>query len=417
MDNLLLSIVVPVYNEIDRNNGEERLRRCLDKILVQDCRDVEIICVDDSSTDRSLEVLTEYRRMYSNIVVLHNESNKGLGYSRNEGIRKSCGKYIWFVDADDYIDEISVKTISEILVQNTLDVLCFDMKGVQGKIESISHLLSASETEIKTGGELYKDIVSENVIRSSACGQVYRRKYLLEKKFEFTEGTIAEDAFFSMRALVCAEKAKYIHKVLYIYHMNDYSITTKTTDCNYFIGCFAAYCNMFEFFYSQEWDSELSKCLTKNISKYYNIAKNHFDIKDKRDIDLWMENADKLIYKQYQLFITKEIESLYIKNIEEEKLEIMKQYDTCIVYGAGAVAKEFAKILNKIGRTVLAYAVSENAERNPGNIYGVPVISINNLVKYKNSALVIIATLPKRHKIIEETLNELGFRHILKLID
>lgn len=417
MDNLFMSIVIPIYNEIDRNNGEERLRRCLDRILIQECRDVEIICVDDGSTDKSLEVLEEYNNVYSNIVILHNQYNRGLGYGRNEGIRKSQGKYIWFVDADDYIDSMSIKILRNILTQNSLDVVCFDMKVVQEKMESVRHLLTVTETEIKTGEELYSEIVSGNVIRASACGQVYRRKYLLENNFEFTEGTIAEDVFFSTRTLVCAKKAKYVHKDMYIYHKNSYSISTKTVDYNYFIGCFVAYCNLFDFFYSKGWDEVLSKCLTKNISNYYNIAKNHFEIKDKDIIDLWMKNADISVYKQYQLFIAKEIEGLYIKNISEAKIKIMRQYDSCIVYGAGVVAKEFAKILHKIERTVLAYAVSGNVKGNPKNIYGIPVVTINSLVQYNSSALVIIATLPTRYDNIVNTLNELGFIHILKLID
>ncbi len=417
MDKLFLSIIIPVYNEVDRNNGEERLRRCLDKILIQDCHNVEIICVDDGSMDKSLQVLTEYEKTYPNIVVLRNEYNKGAGYSRNVGIRKSRGEYIWFVDADDYIDSMSIKKLDDIFTKNVIDVLCFDMKAVQGGMESVSHLLADSETELKTGGELYSEIVSKSAIRTSACGQIYRRKYLLDNNFEFTEGIIAEDAFFSTRTLICADKTKYIHEVLYIYHKNAYSVTTKTSDCDYFIGCFTAYCNMFELFYSQEWSNELSKCLTKNISEYYKIANEHFNINDKKVIDLWMENADQLIYKQYQLFISEEIEGLYLKKIDENKLKIMKQYDTCIVYGAGTVAKEFANRLTKIERTVLAYAVSEKTQENLGNIYGVPVMLIDDLVKYKNSALVIIATLPKRHKDIEDTLDKLGFLHVLKLIN
>ncbi len=417
MESLLLSIVIPVYNEIDRNNGEERIRRCLDKILAQDCRDIEIICIDDHSKDKSLELLMEYKNKWPNIIVLHNESNNGLGYSRNKGIRNSQGKYIWFVDADDYIDPVSIEIIREIVIQNPLDVLCFDMKYVREEGEEINHLLAVSETEIKPGHELYSEILSGNCLRASACGQIYRKQYLQEKKIEFTEGTIAEDMFFSMRALIGAPRAKYIQKVLYIYHRNFCSITTKTLDRDYFIGNFVAYCNIFNFFYFENFGNALNEHITKVMSQRYNIAKDHFNTCDKKDIDLWMEeHADQAIYKQYQLFITKEIEGIYLKNIKQEKLKIIKQYEDCIVYGAGVVAKEVTKMLNKMEQHIVAYAVSENAGDNPKNIYGVPVITINNLVEYRKSALVIISVLPKKYDAIENILNKLGFLHVLKLL-
>lgn len=417
MDNLLLSIVIPVYNEVDRNNGEKRLKRCLETILNQECHDIEIICVDDGSTDNSLELLTAYENIYSNVTVIHNECNKGLGHSRNRGMQCSQGEYIWFIDADDYIESMSLKKIKKLLTQNSLDILCFDMKVIKGETESVNHLFPDLETEIKTGEELFCQMVSANKVRSSVCGHIYKNRYLQEEKLVFTEGTVSEDVFFSMRALIGAKKAKYVQQAFYIYHKNLCSISTTTTDCNYFIGAFVAYCNMFDFWYTGEFSNILNNCITKNISNYYNIAKSHFNVWERELIDLWMENANKLIYKQYQLFIKKEIDGLYLKDIGKDKIEIIKQYDNCIIYGAGVVAKEFAEILHRMGQRILAYAVSKNAGTNPKNIYGVCVVPINDLVKYKDSALVIIATLPGKHAQIEDTLSKLGFLHVLKLID
>lgn len=389
----------------------------MDAIFIQEYHDIEIVCIDDGSIDNSLEILTAYRNKYSNVTVIHNDNNKGAGYSRNKGMQNSKGEYLWFVDADDYIEPMSLKKIRKLLMQDHLDILCFDMKVMKEEIAIIRHLLADFETEIKTGRELFCQIVSSGVLRASACGQIYRNQYLQEKKLAFTEGTMCEDAFFSIKALIGAEKVKYVQEAFYTYHRNVYSVSTKTPNDKFFIGAFAAYCNMFDFWYSKRWDHVTSNCIVKYFSDYYNIAKRHFNAGEKESIDSWMENSDKLIYRQYQLFLNKEFGRAYLKNIGKEKAEIMKQYNDCIIYGAGTVAKEFIEIANGMIQHILAYAISKDDGTNPKNIYGVPVIPISSLTEYRESALVIIATLPDKYESIENTLRKLGFFHVLELIN
>lgn len=98
MSDIKVSVIVPVYN------SERHLRECLDSIRQQTLKDIEIICVDDGSSDGSLAILDEYENMDKRITVLQNLTNKGTGYSINKGIRYSHGEYIAEVDADDFID-------------------------------------------------------------------------------------------------------------------------------------------------------------------------------------------------------------------------------------------------------------------------------------------------------------------------
>lgn len=98
LENLKLSIIIPVYNT------EKYVGECLDSSVEQDIlkNEYEIICIDDGSTDGSLNVLTEYSNKYENIHV-YSQKNQGVSAARNAGISVASGKYVWFVDSDDYI--------------------------------------------------------------------------------------------------------------------------------------------------------------------------------------------------------------------------------------------------------------------------------------------------------------------------
>ncbi|OUM70368.1 glycosyltransferase family 2 protein [Piromyces sp. E2] len=97
--NVKVSIIIPVYNT------ENYLKRSLESVVNQTLKEIEIILIDDASTDNSLNILNQYKNMDNRIKVFHNNENKGVSYSRNVGIENSTGEFIGFMDSDDYIDE------------------------------------------------------------------------------------------------------------------------------------------------------------------------------------------------------------------------------------------------------------------------------------------------------------------------
>ena len=122
-----ISIIIPVYNK------EDRIRDCLDSILNQKISDVEVICVDDMSTDNSYRIVLEYSNKYSEIVAVKNNENRGAGYSRNVALALASGEYVWFIDADDYICDNSLRQIMDIIIQQDVDVLAFDLLRIDEK--------------------------------------------------------------------------------------------------------------------------------------------------------------------------------------------------------------------------------------------------------------------------------------------
>ena len=97
LNNMKISIIVPVYNV------EKYLERCLDSLINQTLKDIEIICINDGSTDNSSEILKEYAKKDSRIIII-NQNNQGISVARNNGMNKAKGKYIGFVDSDDWVD-------------------------------------------------------------------------------------------------------------------------------------------------------------------------------------------------------------------------------------------------------------------------------------------------------------------------
>ena len=117
-----ISVIIPVYNTA------KFLRQCLDSVVTQTLHDIEIICIDDGSTDASLDILNEYAENDSRITIL-TQQNKGAGAARNAGMRAAHGEYIHFLDSDDMISPGAYKVLYETASAEKLDVLQFNCKA------------------------------------------------------------------------------------------------------------------------------------------------------------------------------------------------------------------------------------------------------------------------------------------------
>ena len=116
---MFISVIVPVYNV------EKYLDKCLESLLNQHYSDMEIVVVDDKSTDGSLNIAKKYEK-YTNVKVIAKEKNSGLSDTRNVGIKESCGQYIMFLDSDDYVENGCIAKIQGIIEkENTPDIIYF----------------------------------------------------------------------------------------------------------------------------------------------------------------------------------------------------------------------------------------------------------------------------------------------------
>lgn len=171
-----LSIIVPVYN------SSKYLYKCINSLLNQTLSDMEIILIDDCSTDNSLYIIDNYKKLYPNkIKVLVNNENKGTGYSRNKGLFIATGEYIGFIDSDDYIehDMYEKMYVAAVNKDNDIVVTNMDLKysGLDLSFLSRKCLTEQNRFNIKD----YKEYLVN--AKPSCCNKIYRNELLKNEKF------------------------------------------------------------------------------------------------------------------------------------------------------------------------------------------------------------------------------------------
>ena len=125
MSQIKVSVIIPVYNT------EKYLVKCLVSVLNQSLREIEIICINDCSTDNSDEIINKFQKQDSRIIYKKNNNNKGLSISRNIGIECARGRYIFFLDSDDYIKENTLEELYYKAYEYNLDILYFGFNEIQ----------------------------------------------------------------------------------------------------------------------------------------------------------------------------------------------------------------------------------------------------------------------------------------------
>ncbi len=207
------SIIVPVYNV------EQYLGQCLESLQAQDFDNFEIICVNDGSTDRSREILTEWEARLPQMRVIDQE-NCGLSAARNTGLKAATGDYVVFVDSDDWVEPTMLSTLAESIGNE--DIACFACQRTDNKATD------SLPKEQTSGWDYYNRHALEHREIPFVCvwQRCYRRQFLLDNSLWFREGILHEDNEFTPRACLKAESIKVIPDVLYNYRVRPNSIMT-----------------------------------------------------------------------------------------------------------------------------------------------------------------------------------------------
>lgn len=219
MNSTIVSIIIPVYN------CEKYIARCLNSLINQTYSNIEIILVNDGSNDKSEDIIKEFAKN-DNRIKLYNQTNQGVSAARNTGLDKATGKYIMFVDADDYIELDMVEIlIKPILNENTI-VFC-DNTEIWSKSIDIRKLFSNISPK-----KLNKEIVLEEIASGRAglvCGKLFDRSIVAENNIKFdTNVKVCEDQLFFLEVINHCEHFIHIPKALYNYdRRNENSATIK----------------------------------------------------------------------------------------------------------------------------------------------------------------------------------------------
>ena len=211
-----LSVIIPIYN------AEKFLEQCLDSVLSQTLENIEIICVDDGSTDNSLNIVNRYAKLDKRIIVLK-QNNQYAGVARNYGLSVAKGDYIHFLDSDDFLEKDAYKLATEAIDDS--DICIFFHKTYDNKTGKTEyrphyyHSIIGAYEKIKTSFKvdsrhfIYNAVVPWN--------KIYKREFLLNKEIKFSKLQCANDRYFHFAAVTQAESITVFNAYLINYRINN----------------------------------------------------------------------------------------------------------------------------------------------------------------------------------------------------
>jgi glycosyltransferase involved in cell wall biosynthesis len=209
----LISVMVPVYNV------EKYLVECLNSIVNQTYKNLEIICVDDCSSDGSLEILKEFTKKDKRVKIISHEKNRGQGVARNNGLKMDRGKYVCFVDSDDFIDLDYIEKMLSSMAKDPVDVVCSNkiLKYYPHMMKKNNFMRRAKDfpLEQKITGDSIQKFFKKMLI--SPCGKLYNLNFLRWNDIFFAENINFEDFYFFHILKTKIESLSFIYDSTYYY--------------------------------------------------------------------------------------------------------------------------------------------------------------------------------------------------------
>lgn len=381
-----ISVIVPVYNV------DQYLEECLDSIVGQEFGQMQVICIDDNSTDRSLSILEQYARKYSCIEVYHNDKNLGLAQTRNLGMAKAEGEYILFVDSDDYLmPNILMELYEECRIHN-LDLLEFDAESfadagydVQIDTQTRIHKYQYCRT---TGMELLRQLIDNKEMSGCVWMRMYRRNYIIKHQLRFIRGILHEDIPFSFRALIMAERVGFRHKTVYRYRQRQGSIMHDSEYGQHWKGMWIGYmdmlCSWHEFQAGNACEDSCYVCIENYLDMILDVTKNYYSVYCMGNLS----SKDRFIeYLDRKCFV--EDESLYDFFTTEDVARLLES-GNLLIFGAGRIAKKVIRLLKWKNVCIQKIYVTEK-EENEDFVAGIKVEQIDTYKKIKGDVMVLAA--------------------------
>lgn len=300
--NSLVSIIVPIFNV------ENYLAKCIMSIRNQTYKNLEIILVNDGSTDNSLDICKKYARL-DNRIKLFNQKNGGLSKARNTGINNAHGDFYFFVDSDDYIHPMLIEELLKLINYNvniSLAICNYSSK----KINNLP-----GKMEIWDQNQFWKNYYGEHYISCVvAWGKLYSKK-LFDSGIRFDEGKLHEDEYILHKVVDQCELIAFTDKPLYFYSIRENSITHSESIKSY-IDKLEAFILRTRYFASQKSDVFLGKAINSDLFMLWKIYEN----------DTYNEK-----YCKYKCIVKALLNNVDISNInfmEKIKIQIFDFNDT-----------------------------------------------------------------------------------------
>ena len=362
-----ISVIMPLYN------AAKYLEECLDSVLKQTLSQFELICINDASTDATLDILRDFQNRDSRIKILINEKRLGAAYSRNKGLKEAKGKYLSFLDGDDIFDEEMLATAFENAEKNEVDIEMFNGKHVPS--ETIHNKLYMIH------GEEYKERYCKRTFSVKGYepyefinwtlapwNKLYRREFIISNKLEFQSLSCANDVYFVSMALMLAKRIHVLDDKRVMVYVRDHfepSRISYSRDpmCTYLalekiatdLGNRGEWDNLYQHFY---WSAYLNiryaiiRTKSKEQAEEFYIFMQKDGVKKLKKLgEEYYEMTDEYVKKGFRLFEEEPFESQWYKY--ENNLKIFLNKKSLLV-------KNLFDNLEKKGMSIGIWGAGEN---------------------------------------------------------
>ena len=380
----IVSVIIPVYNV------EDYLPACLDSVLSQSLKEIEIICIDDASPDGCGRILDAYAAEDSRVKVIHLAENHMQGYGRNRGLEMAEGEYGYFLDSDDMISNDALEGMYQCMRKDDLDGLFFDSE-VLFESEALKSRHSGYPTgrkgsydgKVKGGEELLDEFCANGDWLVYVQRECWRRQYLLENAIAFPERTEHEDELFSFMAVLLAKKVRYVKERWFIRRYRADSVMTRPLSPRDFHGYFTCFLRMTDAAERYGFTGEGAKA---QILHMYEKADSLFNVFEGEDPDAWFTNStDKLLFRFYR------DERICRNKLMQRGTALcrpLKRYQRVFIYGAGRVASQALKEMQYAG-IVPAGVLLTSADGSATEWQGLKIWQADQAVIEEQDAVVV----------------------------
>lgn len=409
-DDIKVSVIIPIYNM------EKYLPECLDSIVCQTLQEIEIIAVNDGSTDGSLFILKEYQSSYNNFHIL-NQENQGAGVAKNNGISHARGKYIIFIDPDDYYpSDDCIEILYETAEREQVSICGGRRVQKNGNIYTENRIVGCYDKSKYERDCLKKSIDFFDIYEHQRY--LFLRELIINNNIFFPAYQRFEDPPFTVKAIGCASVFYEIDKPVYIHRVGYKKINYTLKTCiDILCGIRDVFQLVIEYNLKYMYINRLYNIMEENLISVYKYAFKGINEIDNVIMDINHFRKEQKFIKDDKI-LTKEKVDAYIEESKKDVdviYEVLNSDKKVLLYGMGICTSSFIEMFNDNLNNVVGVAVTKLDIRGNQKYMGFDVKQIEQYRKIKDQVYVLITTMPCYHNEIEEYLEYIGFKHIIRV--
>lgn len=419
MENPEVSVIVAVYN------AEKYIKNCLDSLLEQTFQNFEAVCIDDCSRDSSYEILLEYTSKDNRIKSFKQEVNQGQGILRNRALDIARGKYVMFLDSDDWFEPETIEKAYNQIIKNQNDLVVFDYYVFNSidKSKKLMKDLTSPFSKEKDNPKIDIRQVKFNFGASYPCMAIYNKTFLDNNVIRFANARLCEDNIFCNKAMINSNSISILEEGLYNYRRNtesssfnenlwEDSVDSNLITLDYVLGhkersvflpkYIPSCINSVLFFYNRLKNKKNNKEYYKRVREIFlkinsscDVSKIEADINYKAFFDIVENCWEKYLIKNFLSNFSvskKKVKKANAIELKKQIKKLEKKYKgkQVIIYGTGLAFQEVVKNydlfgLNIIGVSDIKYTENQEGEKD----LGYKIIPLNKIKDYKPHCIII----------------------------